>query len=227
MQQPFKQGREKITSLRKPYYWHLLVYGIIKDTVRLLKVLLVLVPLVILLAAIFYVLAPPEVFLKLASFYLPKVVLAASIIFTISSYTLRILIHWVSPKYVISDNSLKFYPREIKIIADPPYEKVELSRIKRIWGISSPVDLFFGKPSTTYLIGIELQGTYLGYPVVLEKSRGSSVFKKLLRMGGGSLSYRVILSIPEGQAFIRELGVKPENIEGSLFEMFVLLLSFV
>lgn len=226
MQQASNQSGEKIISLRKPNYWYLLVYGIIKDTVRLLRFFLAFVTLMIFLAVIFYTLVPPEVFLKLTSFYLPKTVLAALVIFTASSYTLRILLRWISPRYTISNGSLKLYPREIKIVADPPYERIHLDRIKKIWRVPSPIDSFFGKQSTTYLLGVELQSSQ-GYDLIPVRGQRNGFFKKILRIAGGSLSYRIILSVPNAQDFIREIKIKPEDIDGNLFEIIVFLISFI
>lgn len=187
----------------------LIIYALVKDKVRLARSLLYSSIIVFFLLIGIYMLAgSQELFLSVTSYYLPKILLIILGIFVVTSNTLKVITGWISPRYWITRNSLRIQGRSRKLISGVPFENIQLDRIKHVWRLR-----FAGDRNDSYILGIELD------PVGPQRSnRRDSLISKGLKLWGGSLSYRVVVSISDSDGFIKVIGQKPQEIRQDIFE---------
>lgn len=214
----YAQGVEVKPSLRG-----LLMYGLIKDCIQLVKTIFYASIVLIFLGAMIYFLAPQGVFIKIVEYYLPKILLIIFFIFLLTASMPRVAIGLISPLYKITENSLIIKPRRFRIISDPPQEEIDLSRIKKIWRISNFIDK---SNTTSFLLAIQLTDIYTGQYSI---KTNTNFISKLLKIGSGALTYRVLCSIPKGDEFIKQLGSMEtiEGFEGNLFERLIFYSFFI
>jgi hypothetical protein len=210
-------------TLTKSSFKGLLFYGIIKDCIRLCKIIVYTLIMLLFLGAMIYILAPKGVFIKIVEFYLPKISLIILFIFLLTTSILKVLARLISPQYEIVGNCLIIKPRRFRIISDPPQEKIDLSRIKRIWRVRNFID---GSNTNSFMLAIQLADIYTGKYSI---KTNTNLISKLLKMGSGGLTYRVLCSIPRGDEFIRQFGGVEitEGFEGSFFERLVFYSFFI
>ncbi len=214
----FSAGVEVKSSLKG-----LLLYGLIKDFVRLLKSVLYTSIVIMVLGLIIYAQAPHSIFIKIVDYYLPRSLLLSSIIFLVGTSVPRVVLGLISPLYKIVDNFLIIKQRRFKIISDPIQEEIDLSRIKRIWRIRNFID---SSETSSFLLAIQLTDIYLGQNNFKTKT---NFISKLLKMSSGALTYRVLCSIPNEDAFIKQLGDIEiiEDFDGNIFEKFIFYSFFI